>query len=406
MAGSIKPLSLDSDGKPARGTRWRAYYRDPQGKSRSRTFDTKGECQRFLADTSSDTRRGKWADPALSRITFEQWGTDWFETKATWSPSMRASTTKLYRKHVLPFFVGRRIGDIDRVAVKRFISGMVNAGYAPKYVRAAVSIVHGVFELAREAHAVHVNPASRHGLPKAVKKPPMFLTPDQVRQLVATVDGAAPDDASRPWPYSLAVLLLAYTGLRPSEMCGLRVGAVDLLRRRVSVVETLSIVNGRLVEGPTKTKRHRSVPLPPFLADELAAYLARRREELGRPAGPAERLFVGLKSVQLRETWFQQAVVRPAAVEVGLAGLRAYDLRHTYASMLIANGAHPKAVQERMGHENISQTMDTYGHLFEALEQEATDALDRTWRAAEAGAGQAAAGEVVALAERRSAVAE
>lgn len=422
MAGSIEPLAYhwekvrpdgtwervaagpgrDVRGKareawrkaPERGTKWRAFYRDPQGQARSMTLDTKTQAQNFLSDTSTDTRRGKWADPALARIPFEQWGEDWLDTKATWAESTRNNNVKVYRKHVQPFFTGRRVGDVDRIVVKKFIAKMVNAGYAPKYVKAAVSTLHGVLELARESGAIHVNPASRQGLPKTVKKPPMFLTPKQVQQLVAVIRELVGRQ------YALAALLLAYTGLRPSEMCGLRVGAIDLLHGRVMVVETLSIVQGRLVEGPTKTKKHRSVPLPKFLADELSAYLAERRENLGRPLAADDRLFVGKKSGSLRETWFQQQVIRRASVKVGLKGLRAYDLRHTFASMLIANGAHPKAVQERMGHENISETMDTYGHLFKALEKDATDALDEGYRAVRDAPAEVEA-EVVTLAERR-----
>jgi integrase len=67
---------------------------------------------------------------------------------------------------------------------------------------------------------------------------------------------------------------------------------------------------------------------------------------------------------------------QPAAVAAGLAGCRFHDLRHTYASLLIAQGANPKTVMERLGHSTIQMTLNVYGHLFPHLEAEITEALD------------------------------
>lgn len=68
---------------------------------------------------------------------------------------------------------------------------------------------------------------------------------------------------------------------------------------------------------------------------------------------------------------------KPAVERAGLAPFRWHDLRHTSASLAISVGAHPKVIQERLGHSSIQVTLDTYGHLFENIESALAEALDR-----------------------------
>lgn len=377
-----------------KNSRWRARYRDPQNRTLGKTFRTKAEAKAFLEDLAAETRRAGWADPALGRTLFDTWAEEWFANRVNWRPSTRRANQNMYPKHIAPHFSGRKIADIDRTYVRRWISALA-AQYSPKYVRNLVGALHGIFEEAKEGRAIRENPVSRQKLPEKVRQTPMFLNAEQVQRLVSFM----------PHPYSLAALVLAFAGLRPSEMTGLRIRNVDLMRGRLNIVETLTAVSGTLIEGPTKTNQHRSVPIPAFLVELLSAYLATRREAAGGTLDPNARLFVGMKSPHLREPWFQAKVLRPAAVKAGFSGLRAYDLRHSYASMLIATGAHPKVVQERMGHKSIMMTMDVYGHLFPALEQSTTDALDSAYRAVEAAPATPEAG-IVSLRDRLDRAAE
>jgi integrase len=145
----------------------------------------------------------------------------------------------------------------------------------------------------------------------------------------------------------------------------------------VRVVESASEVGGRLVLGSTKTYAERTVRLPRFLREELAVYLA------GRLQDPDGFVFTAAKGGPLRHNNFYQRVFCPALARAGLpAQVRFHDLRHTCAALLIAQGAHPKAIQAHLGHSSIQVTMDRYGHLFpDALEQLA-DRLDAAWAAA------------------------
>jgi hypothetical protein len=78
---------------------------------------------------------------------------------------------------------------------------------------------------------------------------------------------------------------------------------------------------------------------------------------------------------------FNTAHWKPAKAQVGLDGLRFHDLRHTAVALAIAQGAHPKAIQARMGHSSVQVTLDRYGHLFPELDADIADGLDKAFRA-------------------------
>ena len=208
--------------------------------------------------------------------------------------------------------------------------------------------------------------------------------------------------AQVPDPYKPAVWLLAYTGMRPSELCGLRVSSIDFTRRLVHVTETLMPVHRygdwryQLVGGPPKTDAgDRDIPIPTWLCDDLAAMLAARTS--GRPGGVArgDYLFVRPTGIPLHRDKFREKVIRPALRAAGLPEtLRTYDIRHSHASLLIDQGANPLAVAQRMGHTDAAVTLRVYGHLFAGVQEDLTRRLDDLRRA---GGRAPATGEVIRL---------
>jgi integrase len=112
------------------------------------------------------------------------------------------------------------------------------------------------------------------------------------------------------------------------------------------------------------------VHLPRFLCEQLAAYLAER------PHGPDDLVFTAPQGGPLREQKFVAGIFKPAAARAGLPQrLRFHDLRHTCASLLIAQGASVKAIQAQLGHASATVTLDRYGHLFPDELQQLADRL-------------------------------
>jgi integrase len=111
--------------------------------------------------------------------------------------------------------------------------------------------------------------------------------------------------------------------------------------------------------GPTKTHQARTVTLPRFLRTMLNRHLQ------GVPADPGALVFTAPGGGPLRLTNFRRRVWVPALRAAKLSErVRIHDLRHKCASLLIAQGEHPKAIQEQLGHSSIQVTIDRYGHLF------------------------------------------
>ena len=193
-------------------------------------------------------------------------------------------------------------------------------------------------------------------------------------------------------------------GLRPAELCGLRVQSVDFPRRTMHVSETLNVVNKftgsshAVHRGPTKTQAgDLFLPLPDTLCDELAAMLAQRSSERGTPIDQREPLFESIRGGQpLSPVAIRRFIIRPALEAARLPPtFRTYDLRHTHASLLIEDGASPLDIAYRMGHVDGTITIKVYGHLFEGAQERLTERLEAMRRSTSAPQRR-----VVELAER------
>jgi integrase len=220
-----------------------------------------------------------------------------------------------------------------------------------------------MLDLAVRDRRLPANPAKGVRLPRKLAKPRRSLTADQVETLAVECK-----------PYGLVVRFLAYTGLRWGEMAALRVRDVDPLRRRMHIVRSVTVDNGRLVFDTTKTGEARVVPLPRFLAEQITASVAGK--------GPDDLVFQGTRGGVLRNGNFNRRTFGPAAIAIGEPNLTPHGLRHTAASLAIAAGGNVKVVQQMLGHATASMTLDLYGHLFPDQLDDVADRLDVISRAA------------------------
>jgi integrase len=332
------------EGRP----RYRARYRDPAGRERSKSFVRKVDAERFLRQVEADKLQGQWVDPRQGRTTVRELAERWYATTV----GLKATTRKDYRSlldtHVIPAFGDQAVAAIDTLTVRGWLATMLDAGLSSSRATHAYHVLAAVLEAAVQAGVIARNPTAGVRRPRIRRREMQFLSAAQVEQLA---------EAIRP-PYGTLVRFAAYTGLRAGEIVALRVRRLDLLRGTVRVSESTSDVRGHLVPGPTKSYAERTVRLPRFLSAELAAYLAERA------AGPESFVFTALSGDQLRHNNFYRREFKPALRRAGLSErVRFHDLRHTCASLLIAQGAHPKAIQLHLGHSSIQITMDRYGHL-------------------------------------------
>jgi integrase len=158
----------------------------------------------------------------------------------------------------------------------------------------------------------------------------------------------------------IAILTMAYAGLRAGEVCGLRIQDVNFTRCTLSIRTQITYTPGKgKAWAPLKTDAsRRTVTIPRSLAEELESFV---RSE---PPSEDGRIFHGANG----EMWAHQMVhhgVFHAAKVAEIAGVFPHRFRHTAVSLLIDDGASPKAIQAFCGHSKIGVTLDTYGHLFD-----------------------------------------
>jgi integrase len=328
----------------------------------------KTDAQMFLDTVNSEVRRGDWKDPALRKTTFAELTQKWIPSIADLGASTRAQRELELRIRLLPRFGERAIGSITDFDVQQFKAELLASGLAPATVTKSLMTLSLILKAAVVNGYIARNPCA------TVKKPGdapveerIFLTPDELNALA---DGIDPR-------FRAMVLLAGYRGLRFGEAAGLRPARVNLLFGRIDVAEALKEVRGQLYFGPPKQGRRRTVALPPFLVDAL-------NEHLSRFPPRNDVLFNNADGSLLRRSNFCRRIWKPAVLSVGLPqALTFHGLRHTAVSILIASGASIVELAAVMGWANSTAAAMAvrYGHLFEARENQLTDAVENLYRA-------------------------
>jgi integrase len=347
--------------------RWRARYRDPAGRERSKSFTRKVDAERFLVAIEDAKLRGAYVDPAAGRVPFAEWAERWYNATAALRHTTRRDYRKLLDQQVLPAFASDSLAGIDALAVREWVAELVAGGLSARRARKAHAVLSQVLASAVEGGRLTRNVAAGIKLPKVQRTEMHFLDAEQVEALAEAIDAR----------YGTLIRFAAYSGMRPSELTALRIGRLDLLRGTTRVVEAAPEVDGRLHWGGVKTHEARTVRLPRSVAEELGADLT------GRPRDAEALVFTAPLGGPLRPHTWVTNFFKPALRVAGLPeALRLYDLRHTCASLLIAQGASIKPVQAQLGHATASITLDTYGHLFPSEMEALADRLEQARTAA------------------------
>jgi integrase len=293
-------------------------------------------------------------------------------------------------RYALKAFGPRAVGSISRADMLAFLAGMGDRSRATR--RLAWQVLMSVLDYAAADGGLAANPGRgvvRNAVPATPAREHRPLAAPEVAALAAKArERSAVDE--------LLVLFMCYTGLRKTEAQGLELRDLTLTTGpkgttggTIRVRRTKDRKGGAWVTDTPKSKRtSRTVPLPPWLAKKLAAYLADTHEAADRPDAPlwprrvrgtypigpyrpnaARRpaLLFGYTAPVDLDGWTKR-VLRPALKDVGLgeAGVRLHDLRHTFAALQLSAGVHFMQVSKWMGHTNYTLTLNTYGEWIPA----------------------------------------
>lgn len=320
---------------PVDNSKWQARYIDPTGRERSKTFKRKVDAERFLVQIEAQKQRGEWINPDLSATRFGEWASQWFDTRSHLKPKTVAGYDSLLRVWILPRFGQMRMDRIDLIAVDTWIADMRRQGLSPSRIRQAHQLLGAILKAAVQNRYLSYNPAAGASLPRIAQQEQLFLTAAQLEDLAkATAQ-----------PYDTLIYLFGYGGLRWGEAAALRRRRINLSDSRIEIAESVAEISGRLVYGPTKSHRTRTITIPPLLRDWLA-------DHLNSHVDPHAEAFVftspgrtyKTKTINagtpLRNSNFSKKIWQPAVRASGVPeGLRIHDLRHTAAALMIAEGA-------------------------------------------------------------------
>ena len=214
------------------------------------------------------------------------------------------------------------------------------------------------------------NPTEAADPPRRVRKQIKPLDRKQVARLFE----AARDDRLEAL-YVLAIL----TGLREGELLGLRWEDVDLESRVLRVQQQLVRTKRGLIFGRPKNDRGRVVKLATTAIAALRRHRKRQLEERVKAGSLWQEsglVFTTTVCTPIDASNLPRYHLYPLLERAGLPRVRFHDLRHTFATIMLQNGEHPKVVQEMLGHANISETMDTYSHVLPDMQSDAMKRLD------------------------------
>ena len=283
---------------------------------------------------------------------------------------------RLLRLHVIPEIGKTRLARLSPQDLSGCYERLLTKGLSPRYVQMAHAVIHRALRQAERWNLIGRNPADLVDAPRPLRAEIQPLLPDQITHLL---------EAARSDRLEALYVLALTTGLRQGELLGLRWADIDIDARRLTVRQQVQRTRaGWVFTEPKTTKSRRNVVLPAVATDALARHRVRQIEEQLRAGASWQSLdlvFTSRLGGPIEKQNLARRSFQPLLAGAGLPKIRFHDLRHSAATLLLTQGVHPKVVQERLGHANISVTMDIYSHVLPTLQQDAADRLDRFFAA-------------------------
>lgn len=265
---------------------------------------------------------------------------------------------------ILPFFGQMQLSQIKAADVRRWQNELMSYtdengnGYSETYLRAIHTQLSAIFNFAVRYYNLNENPCHKAGsIGKKSAEEMQFWTRSEFEQFLQTVE-------DKPRSH-MAFELLYYTGMRLGELLALTPADIDTDSGIITINKSLQRIDKADVVTPPKTeKSNRVITIPLFLCNDLRAYMARL---YGLES--TDRLFSFTKSFITQE-------MRRGCKLSGVKKIRVHDLRHSHASLLIELGFSPVLIAERLGHDSVETTLNTYSHLYPNKQSEIAEKLE------------------------------
>lgn len=334
------------------------YYRDWTGEKKQkwkRGFLTKRDAQKF----ERDFLQRQAANPD---ITFGNLYAIYMEEMET---RLKNSTLQIKKNicetKILPYFADKPISEISSMDVRRWQNIMLGKenNYSETYLKTINNQLTALMNYARRYFNLNANPCEQAGSIGTCKAREMqYWTLEEFLCFRKGVE-------SRIESYTCFEVLY-WTGIREGELLALTRNDIDLLRKEINIDKTFQRFHGKdVITSPKTRKSRRRVPIPQFLCKELCAYMKTKLNSRGD-----ERLFPFTRS-------FLSYEMKKCCKSTGVPQIRVHDIRHSHVSLLINQGFDALVIADRVGHEHVSTTLNTYAHLFPHKQEKLVSTLER-----------------------------
>lgn len=372
--GSIQP-------KDKKGRKWQITVdlpHDPVTGKRVRKYKTvtgtKKEAERAKHEFIRELEKGYYV--TNSKITVAEWIETWLEVFIT--PNVSPTTLSRYqgmiRRYIVPLLGSIQVQELKPLAVQAWVNGLKTSPSSGKELSAATikhtyHILKGAMDKAVQAGAIPVSPCTGAILPKGQKKQAVIYDEAQIQQLIQAAKGTEME---------LVIDMELCLGLRRGELLGLQWSDIDWENSQVRVSRNRVLVDGQPVVKEPKTEAGiRTIDVPQPLMAKLKhhrASCAERQLAMGRLYTVSDYIIVHPDGKPIYPEYLTQMLTK-LQKRAGLPKCRFHDLRHLCASIMLRQGVDVKVAQERLGHKDITTTMNIYTHVMPSSAKEAADKI-------------------------------
>lgn len=366
-----------------RGKHWAGLlsYQDPGTGETERMYfsgKTKQEVIHKIDEAKMDRSQGRLIKENLT--LFKDWLTIWLNDYQR--PSVKPTTYSMYKGlaelHIIPELGKLELPKITTSHLQRFYNQKLEGGRADgkegglssQTIHHMNKVIRGSLTQAVLEGKILRNPADNVKLPRMKRKPIHPMNKDQVSTFLTAIQ----DEPLYP------VFITAIgTGLRRGEILGLKWKDVDLEKNFITVKRSLLFVDGHpQMQEDTKTSgSKRSVSMPEPVSKALTAHKKRQKEallKLGHKLSEKDFVFTW-ESGELISPNYVYSKFKKLLVAHNLPKISFHDLRHTFATILLDTGVHPKIVADMLGHSTVRITLDTYSHVSPDMQARAAEHL-------------------------------
>lgn len=367
--------------KTRKGQSWQLTVempRDPITGERKRKYKTvtgtKKEADQALRRFITELERGEYIED--NNITVSDWLQKWLEVYIvpTVSPTTLVGYKGMIRRYIDPLIGHLQVQEMNALAVQIWVNKLKVSPSSGEPLTAGTikhtyHVLRGAMDKAVQAGLIHRSPCAGIQLPKGEKKKPVIYDEVQIQQLL---------DFARGTEMELIIDLELCMGMRRGELLGLQWQDVNWEKNQIHIIRSRVAVDGKSVVKQPKTESGtRTLDVPEILMKKLKSYKVKCMEQkirVGRRLLEEDFIIVHPDGKPIYPEYVSQMFTK-LQKRANLPKCRFHDLRHLCASIMVKQGVEVKVAQERLGHKDITTTMNIYAHVLPGSAREAAEKI-------------------------------